>query len=221
MKILMIEDDAELARIIIKFLKRREISVENILEPYEGIEKLKEGDYRLLILDLTLPHIDGLDVVKKIREFSTIPIIISSARDDIEDKVVGLERGADDYLPKPYDPKELEARIKSLLRRDEKSREESIEDIFEVNQDAMQISFRGVALTLTPAEYDILARLIRYKNRVVSRLDFIYDSEFISDDASEKNIDVMVSRLRSKLSQIDPNANYIKSSRGIGYTLTI
>lgn len=217
----MIEDDEELAGLIIKFLKKRDIVVENVTEPYEGIEKLKEGEYRLLILDLTLPHIDGLDVVNKIREFSTIPIIISSARDDIEDKVIGLDRGADDYLPKPYDPKELEARIKSLLRREEKSKEESIEEIFEVNEDAMQISFRGVPLTLTPAEYDILARLIKHKNRVVSRLDFIYESEFISDDASEKNIDVMVSRLRSKLSQIDPNANYIKSARGIGYTLTI
>ncbi len=217
----MIEDDPELARIIIKFLKRFEIDVENVEEPYKGIEMLKEGDYQLLILDLTLPKIDGLEVVAKIREFSSIPIIISSARDDIVDKVVGLERGADDYLPKPYNPRELEARIKSLLRRQEKSKESEKEVLFEVDEDAMQISFQGHKLTLTPAEYDILARLVKYKNRVVPRLDFIYESDFISDDASEKNIDVMVSRVRTKLAEIDDSRSYIKSSRGIGYILEL
>ncbi len=220
-KILMIEDDPELARIIIKYLKRFEIEVVNVEEPYKGIEILKEGEYELLILDLTLPQIDGLEVVSKIREFSSIPIIISSARDDIVDKVVGLERGADDYLPKPYNPRELEARIKSLLRRQERSQEVDKESLFEVDENAMQITFRGEKLTLTPAEYDILARLIKYKNRVVPRLDFIYESDFISDDASEKNIDVMVSRVRTKLAEIDPDTNYIKSSRGIGYILEL
>ncbi len=217
----MIEDDPELARIIIKYLKRFEIEVTNIEEPYEGIEMLKEGGYELLILDLTLPQIDGLEVLSKIREFSSIPIIISSARDDIVDKVVGLERGADDYLPKPYNPRELEARIKSLLRRQERSQEVDKETLFEVDENAMQITFRGEKLTLTPAEYDILARLIKYKNRVVPRLDFIYESDFISDDASEKNVDVMVSRVRTKLAGIDPDTSYIKSSRGIGYILEL
>ena len=217
----MIEDDPELARIIIKFLKRFEIDVENVEEPYAGIEMLREGDYQLLILDLTLPKIDGLEVVAKIREFSSIPIIISSARDDIVDKVIGLERGADDYLPKPYNPRELEARIKSLLRRQEKSQVNEKEVVFEVDEDAMQISFQGHKLTLTPAEYDILARLVKYKNRVVPRLDFIYESDFISDDASEKNIDVMVSRVRSKIAEIDDTQSYIKSSRGIGYILEL
>ncbi len=220
-KVLMIEDDAELARIIIKYLKRFEIEVINVEEPYKGIEMLRDGEFELLILDLTLPQIDGLEVVSKIREFSAIPIIISSARDDIVDKVVGLERGADDYLPKPYNPRELEARIKSLLRRQERSQEVDKETLFEVDEDAMQITFRGQKLTLTPAEYDILARLIKYKNRVVPRLDFIYESDFISDDASEKNVDVMVSRVRTKLAQIDPDTSYIKSSRGIGYILEL
>lgn len=220
-EILMIEDDPELASIIIKYLKRFEIALTNVEEPYKGIEMLKEGEYQLLILDLTLPQIDGLEVVSKIREFSAIPIIISSARDDIVDKVVGLERGADDYLPKPYNPRELEARIRSLLRRQEMSQEVDKETLFEVDEAAMKITFSGKKLTLTPAEYDILARLVKYKNRVVPRLDFIYESDFISDDASEKNVDVMVSRVRTKLAEIDPNNSYIKSSRGIGYVLEL
>jgi len=220
-EILMIEDDPELAQIIIKYLKRFEIAVTNVEEPYAGIEMLKDSEYQLLILDLTLPQIDGLEVVSKIREFSSIPIIISSARDDIVDKVVGLERGADDYLPKPYNPRELEARIRSLLRRQEMSQEVDKERLFDVNESAMQITFDGQQLTLTPAEYDILARLIKYKNRVVPRLDFIYESDFISDDASEKNVDVMVSRVRTKIAEIDPDTSYIKSSRGIGYILEL
>ncbi len=219
--VLMIEDDPELASIIIKYLKKFEIKVKNVEEPYKGIEMLREGEYQLLILDLTLPEIDGLEVVSKIREFSSIPIIISSARDDIVDKVVGLERGADDYLPKPYNPRELEARIKSLLRRQEKSQEVDKKTLFKVNENAMSITFKEKELTLTPAEYDILARLIKYKNRVVPRLDFIYESDFISDDASEKNVDVMVSRVRSKIAEIDPDISYIKSSRGIGYILEL
>ena len=220
-ELLMIEDDPELAAIIIKYLKRFEIHVSNFEEPISGIEALKEGAYQLLILDLTLPGLDGLDVVKKIREFSSIPIIISSARDDIADKVLGLERGADDYLPKPYNPRELEARIRSLLRREEKSQELNKEHLFEVDDAAMQIYFQKKQLNLTPAEYDILARLIKYKNRIVPRLDFIYESDFISDDASEKNIDVMISRVRSKIAEIDATHNYIKSGRGIGYILEL
>jgi two-component system OmpR family response regulator len=215
----MIEDDTELASVIAKFLKKYDIFVTNKETPLEGIEELKSGDYALLILDLTLPELDGLEVVLKIREFSSIPIIISSARDDIVDKVLGLERGADDYLPKPYNPRELVARIKSLLRREQKSAKEDKKNLFEVDEDALAIRFKGEVLNLTPAEYDILRRLIKYKNRVVSRLDFIYESDFISDDASEKNIDVMVSRIRSKIAEIDPDTNYIKSSRGVGYTL--
>ena len=217
----MIEDDPELASIIIKFLKRYDIAVKNVEEPYKGIKMLQDEGYELLILDLTLPDIDGLDVVSKIREFSSIPIIISSARDDIADKVIGLERGADDYLPKPYNPRELEARIKSLLRRQEKSKEVDKKTLFKVDENAMTILFKDKELTLTPAEYDILARLIKYKNRVVPRLDFIYESDFISDDASEKNVDVMVSRVRTKIAEIDPNISYIKSSRGIGYILEL
>jgi len=220
-EVLMIEDDPELASIIIKYLKRFDINVTNIEEPYAGIEALKEVSFQLLILDLTLPNIDGLDVVKKIREFSSIPIIISSARDDIADKVLGLERGADDYLPKPYNPRELQARIKSLLRREKKSLHIDKDKLFSINESAMQIFFKNKELALTPAEYDILSRLIKYKNRIVPRLDFIYESDFISDDASEKNIDVMVSRVRTKIAEIDPEENYIKSSRGIGYMLEL
>ena len=222
-KILMIEDDLELAHILQKYLKKFDIDVEIAEEPYIGLSMLEVNKYDLLILDLTLPGLDGLELIPKIRKFSDIPIIISSARDDILDKVMGLERGADDYLPKPYNPRELEARIKTILRRKSSSpkKEEKKEDIFELNEEAMQIKFKGHPLTLTPAEYDILSLLIKNKGAVISRDRFLYHSNNIDDDSSLKNIDVMISRIRSKLSKIDNEFSYIKPARGIGYQLVL
>ena len=161
----MIEDDLELAQIITDYLKSFDIDVTTTDSPYNGLSMLDlDKSYELLILDLTLPEIDGLELIPKIREKSQIPIIISSARDDILDKVMGLERGADDYLPKPYNPRELQARIKTILKRvDSKSQTNKTNEnqIFELKESDMQITFKGVALTLTLAEYDILKLLIQ------------------------------------------------------------
>ena len=222
-KILMIEDDLELANVLQKYLKKFDIDVEIADEPFIGLSMLEVNRYDLLILDLTLPGLDGLELIPKIRKFSDIPIIISSARDDILDKVMGLERGADDYLPKPYNPRELEARIKTILRRKTNSpkQEKKKENLFELNEEAMQIKFKGEVLTLTPAEYDILSLLIKNKGAVISRDRFLYESENIDDDSSLKNIDVMISRIRSKISKIDKDFSYIKPARGIGYQLIL
>ena len=220
-KVLMIEDDPELAEIITKYLAKFDIDVTNAEDPYIGLSKLEIGNYDLLILDLTLPGMDGLELLQRIRKISDIPVIISSARDDIVDKVVGLERGADDYLPKPYNPRELEARIKSILRRHNRVEEKKAEQekIFEVNEEGMMITFKGEPLSLTPAEFDILNALIKHKNGVVSRADIIYQSDFIGDDSSYKNVDVMVSKIRGKIAKFDPDHAYIKSVRGVGYQL--
>lgn len=222
----MIEDDLELAQIITDYLSSFDIEVTNTDSPYNGLSMLSvDKDYKLLILDLTLPEIDGLELIPKIREKSEIPIIISSARDDILDKVMGLERGADDYLPKPYNPRELQARIKTILKRvvtnegagNQKSNVSN--NIFEVKSDDMQIVFKNETLTLTLAEYDILKLLIQRNGGVVAREDFIYASDNIEDDSSLKNIDVIISRIRTKLGKIDNSRTYIKSVRGIGYQL--
>lgn len=219
----MIEDDLELAQIITDYLKSFDIDVTTTDSPYNGLSMLDlNKDYELLILDLTLPEIDGLELIPKIREKSNIPIIISSARDDILDKVMGLERGADDYLPKPYNPRELQARIKTILKRvDSKSNSNKSQEnqIFELKESDMQIVFKNIPLNLTLAEYDILKLLIQRNHGVVSREDFIYTSDNIEDDSSLKNIDVIISRIRTKLSNIDDSKQYIRSVRGIGYQL--
>lgn len=221
----MIEDDLELAQIISDYLASFDIEVTNTDSPYNGLSMLSiDKDYKLLILDLTLPEIDGLELIPKIREKSEIPIIISSARDDILDKVMGLERGADDYLPKPYNPRELQARIKTILKRvdtlnPESKKDEVSNSVFEVKEDDMQIIFQDNSLVLTLAEYDILKLLIQRNGGVVAREDFIYASDHIEDDSSLKNIDVIISRIRTKLGKIDKSRTYIKSVRGIGYQL--
>lgn len=218
----MIEDDLELADIITRYLSSFDIEVTNTDSPYTGLSMIStEKKYKLLILDLTLPEIDGLELIPKIRAVSSIPIIITSARDDILDKVMGLERGADDYLPKPYNPRELSARIKAILKRMQpvETTPDESNTVFTLKADDMQILFQGKALELTMAEFDILKLLIQRKGGVVSREDFIYDSFHIEDDSSLKNIDVMISRIRTKLSKIDDSQTYIKSVRGIGYQL--
>ena len=191
-------------------------------DPYLGLSLLTQHKFDLIILDLTLPGMDGLEVIPKIREISNIPIIISSARDDITDKVIGLERGADDYMPKPYDPRELVTRIKTILRRT--NNVENIaakkEEVFVADSKAREIRFKGDSLELTAAEYDILRMLIQHKNGSVSREQLLYESEHIDDDSSIKNIDVIISRIRHKIAKFDSENIYIKPIRGVGYLLS-
>ena len=219
---MIIEDDPELALILTNYLTKFDMEVIGAEDPYIGLSLLTQHKFDLIILDLTLPGMDGLEVIPKIREISNIPIIISSARDDITDKVIGMERGADDYMPKPYDPRELVTRIKTILRRTHTVEEkvEEKEELFVADPKSHSITFKGVFLELTAAEYDILGMLIQHKNGSVSREQLLYESEHIDDDSSIKNIDVIISRIRQKIAKIDSEHVYIKPIRGVGYLLT-
>jgi len=220
-KILMIEDDLELAEILTEFLeqlKQEEIKVETEDDPFKALSILKLKEFDLVILDLTLPGMDGLEVCEEIRKRQNIPIIISSARSDVTDKVKALELGADDYLPKPYDPRELEARIYSVLRRYEAKAAEVAQQSssdFKLDEAAMQIAYKSRPLDLTNAEYGILAYMIKKEGMVVSREDIIHNVAAINEDSSNKSIDVMVGRIRTKLG----DKTLIESVRGIGYKL--
>jgi len=217
----MIEDDLELAEILTEFLeqlKQEEIKVETEDDPFKALSILKLKEFDLVILDLTLPGMDGLEVCEEIRKRQNIPIIISSARSDVTDKVKALELGADDYLPKPYDPRELEARIYSVLRRYEAKAAEVAEQSssdFKLDEAAMQIVYKSRPLDLTNAEYGILAYMIKKEGMVVSREDIIHNVAAINEDSSNKSIDVMVGRIRTKLG----DKTLIESVRGIGYKL--
>ena len=218
-KILMIEDDLELAEILTEYLEPFGYEIETEDDPFKALSILKLKPYDLVILDLTLPGMDGLEVCEAIRERQDIPIVISSARSDVTDKVNALELGADDYLPKPYDPRELEARISSVLRRYAAKRAaesaETHRSDFKLDEGAMRITYKGRPLELTNAEYGILAFMIKKEGMVVSREDIIMNVGAINEDSSNKSIDVMVGRIRNKLG----DKSLIESVRGIGYKL--
>lgn len=222
-KILMIEDDLELAEILTEYLAQHDMDVKTIDDPYLGISTLNLSKFDLLILDLTLPGIDGLDVCKEIRKNHNIPIIISSARHDITDKVIALENGADDYLPKPYNPQELCARIKSHLRRQNVNLRENLKD--NKNKDIVvkefehTILFKGKELDLTSAEYDVLAYLVKKEGGAISREELVYNCDAINEDSTNKSINVIIGRIRMKLGDNHKEPKYIHSIRGVGYKL--
>ena len=218
-KVLIIEDDPELLMALSMYLKKYGIETACAEDPYIGLSMLTQEEYSLIILDLTLPGMDGLEVIQKIREHSDTPIIISSARNDLTDKVIGLERGADDYMPKPYDPRELVTRIKTILRRTTASKNRDNQGNFVVDKQGHAIRFKGKTLELTAAEFDVLEMLINHKNSALSREQLLYESEHIDDSSSIKNIDVIISRIRNKLSKIDSSKSYVKPVRGVGYML--
>lgn len=219
-KIIMIEDDVEMAELISEYLSLHNIEVINYDTPEIGLSALNVGKYDLLILDLSLPNIDGLEVCRQVREKSDIPIIISSARSDIEDKTACFYMGADDYLPKPYESKELLLRIHSVLRRYNK--EPKIEAkvlTFTVDEDRHEIKKNGELIYFTNAEFEIMAYFIQRKGFVVSREEILSNVDAINYESSLKSIDVMIGRLRVKIEENPKQPKYIISLRGMGYKL--
>lgn len=209
----MIEDDSEFAEILSEYLAMHGIQVTNYEDPFLG---LSAGipKFDLIILDLTLPGMDGLEVCQEIAQRYHIPIIISSARSDIQDKITGLELGADDYIPKPYDPKEMLARINSLLRR-YKEQKQNADDPKDLEIVKETIFHYGKALDLTPAEFDLLKQMISQRGKVLSREQLVYASPSMSIDSHHKSLDMIISKLRNKLG----DAKLIESVRGIGFKL--
>ncbi|WP_456450300.1 response regulator [Hydrogenimonas sp.] len=217
--ILMIEDDLDISTLLSKFLAQYGMKVESVETPKAALNALELDHYDLIILDLTLPQMDGLELCKLIRKDYDIPIIISSARSDLTDKIIGLEYGADDYLPKPYEPRELVARIQTVLRRYRPTLQSESSD-FELDEGKMQIFFKGEKLDLTTAEYEILRLFLLNPGTVLTRDYLANNAESISWESSERTIDVIISRIRSKLGDNPKQPRYIHSIRGAGYKFT-
>lgn len=217
MKILLVEDDLEFAQLIEDFLSSR--SIETIIcdDPFKALV-LNLSKYDLVLLDLGLPGIDGIEVCKKFREKSKIPIIISSARSSTFDKVLGLQLGADDYLPKPYDPDELYARIVSLIRRtkDFSEQNENPKKSFILDENSRDVKYLDNPLYLTEAEYEVMSELVRSYGSVVSKDQLIYSSPSVSSDG--KSLEMIISKIRNKIKPFSSN-NHIATLRGRGYRI--
>jgi two-component system OmpR family response regulator len=216
-RLLLIEDDEQMAQLLQRFLKEQGMQVAHVTRPSQALAMLAVEPFDLIVLDLSLPEMDGLTLCRKIRESSDVHIIISSARSDLDDKLTGLENGADDYLPKPYDPRELLARIRTVLRRREHGEEKTeCDSRFRIDDDATQIYFDGRLLKLTLAEYEILKLLLRNPNRTISRVDIANSIDSHRFDSGIESINILVGRIRKKLDPGNYDA-FIQTVRGIGY----
>ena len=216
--ILMIEDDPQFSLFLGEYLEKYNIKITNFQDPFLGLSSGVDK-YDLLILDLTLPGMDGLEVCSEVTRKYDIPIIISSARSDSSDKIMGLQMGADYYLPKPYDPKEMYAVIQSLLRRMKKNHKPIVESDFTYDKSKQQITFKQNILDLTHAEYEVMLSLLTNTNAVVSRDQIVESCDSLSDSYS-KSLDVIIGRLRTKLGDDSKNPHYLHSIRGLGYKLS-
>ena len=222
---LLIDDDARLGALVTEHLGQQGIDVTVTGDARRGIASLRSGHFDVVLLDVMLPGLDGLETCRRIRatpELAAIPIVMLTARGDDVDKVVGLELGADDYLAKPFNPRELLARIRAVLRRSAPApagRPCFRTGQLEIDFDAHEVVVDGKRVVLTHHEFELLAVLARAAGRVLSReqvLDALKGQEY---EAFDRSIDVHVSKLRAKIER-DPKApRYIKTVRGVGYAL--
>ena len=215
-RILIIEDDKELAQLLGTALQAEGIEAKLAYSPLEGLTALQDEQFDALVLDLSLPQIDGLEICRVVREsIPSLPIIISSARSDMDDKIIGFERGADDFLPKPYNPRELAFRLRAILRRANGSIESIVP--FCIDHEKRLISKSGKALKLTHAEYDIVAYMLKKEGHVISREEILLNIAAIKYESSLKSIDVIIGRIRQKIGDNPRDPRFILSVRGIGY----
>ena len=218
-RVLIIDDDDQLNAVLTEFLGRFGFAVRAATHPDAGLRALALDPPDLLILDVMLPGMDGLAVCKKVRETSRVPIIMLTARGDVTDRIVGLELGADDYLPKPFEPRELVARMQAVLRRGTVEEHEVVRaGPLEVNWTTRSARLNGRVLELTTAEFELLGFLVRNRGRVLSRDRIIAGTHGINWEAFDRSIDVLVSRLRQKLGDTPKRPAFIRTVWGVGYS---
>lgn len=221
-KVAIVDDEEKIRELLSVYLQKEGFATVEYADGLKALEKIDIEKPDLMILDIMLPGMDGLEVCKKIRQSSRIPIMMLTAKGEEIDKVVGLELGADDYLVKPFSPRELVARVKALLRRAQPdTQENAIIKIasFEIDESARRVDVAGKELELTPKEFDLLLYLIINKGQVIGReriLDKVWGYNYFGD---LRTVDTHVKNLREKLGV--ENASYIKTVWGIGYKFEV
>lgn len=217
-RILMVEDDAQITELLEVYLSRYGLELFSVSLPSVALDKLSIEHFDLVLLDLGLPEMDGLELCRRIKaDYPNLPVIISTARADVSDKVVAFDVGADDYIAKPYEPRELVARIQAMIKRYQRFSYAAAEEEFVIDKVKMQITQDGEVLDLTLAEFEIFALLLEKKHQVVSREFIVNTVNAIKWESSDRSIDVIVSRIRHKIGDDIKDPKYIKSIRGVGY----
>jgi|TARA_B100001094_G_scaffold320254_1_gene366199 DNA-binding response OmpR family regulator len=216
-KALLIDDDQKLGDLLKNYLKTFDIDLFVINDPREAIKTMNDLDPDLLILDVMMPHINGFDLCKSIREESNKPIIMLSARGEADDKVKGIDLGADDYLSKPFEARELVARMHGLLRRLRKDSGQNPGQIFEVDQQRLEVSLNGTILDLTTKEFELMDLFIKNPGVIFSRDEIIKEIKGIDAHLFSRSIDILISRLRHKIEDYPKDPQLIKTIWGKGY----
>ena len=218
-RVLLIDDDARLPELLQSYLEQNGVSLSHAPDGPRGLSMLEQGAFDAVLLDVMMPGMDGLDVLRRIRTKGSQPVIMLTARGDETDRVVGLEIGADDYVAKPFSPRELLARLRAVLRRarpDTVAEQLKVANI-EIDVPARVVTASGIPVDLTGLEFDILVALIRRAGRVVPRDALLKEAGRSDIVVGERTVDVHISHLRQKLG--DDRAKLIKTVRGVGYVL--
>jgi DNA-binding response OmpR family regulator len=222
-RILLADDDIELCGLLSEYLGQEGFEVDAVHDGAAAVEQGRDGQYDIVILDVMMPKLNGFDVLRSLREHTRAPVLMLTARGDDVDRIVGLEMGADDYLPKPCNPRELVARLRAILRRSQgwSSGDDGSEPIvagdLELRPGTREALLSGVALILTSAEFNVLETLVRRIGRVVSKGDLSEHALGRKLERYDRSIDVHVSNLRKKLGPLPDGAPRIKTVRGAGY----
>ena len=219
-RVLVVDDDAELCKLVTRFLTREGFEITWAPNGVAGVEHALAEDYSLIMLDVMMPDTDGFDVLRRIRQHCRTPVLMLTARGDTHDRVRGLQMGADDYLPKPFDPDELVARIRAILRRSAPqwpaSAALSIGEV-ELDGGARTVRRSGKPIDLTTVEFDLLVALMRAAGSTVSREDLVRNVLGRDFSPFDRSIDTHVCNLRRKLGPLSDGADRIKGVRGAGY----
>ena len=226
-RLLVIDDDKKLCRLIRDYLEPMGYEVESAHTGPDGLDKAQTGEHQVIILDVMLPGMDGFEVLKQLRRTSDIPVLMLTSRGEEPDRIVGLEIGADDYLPKTFSTRELLARLRAVTRRatrvapgtQAEGEPQIVVGNLRVNTDARVALLDDQPLTLTPVEFDLLAALARARGRVKSREQLLEEIRDRNYDVFDRSIDVHVSSLRKKLGDDAKSPRFIRTIRGIGYSL--
>lgn len=215
--VLLVEDDLVLQNLINEYLEDYNYLCSAFSNPVEALKLFKENpdDFAIAILDLGLPNMDGFDLFKKLKEIKDIPIIISTARDDIGNKIYGYELGTDDYLSKPYEPRELVLRIESILKKYNKSNSFKIHEL-SIDLDTSRIFLNAEEIEFTKIEKEIFLLFVNNLNKIISREDIVNQTS-LKDDTKNRTVDMHISNIRFKIDDDSKEPKYIKSIWGIGY----
>ena len=224
-RILVVDDDTELCHLLSQYLAPEGYEVEAVHDGVDGVGRALSGDHAIVVLDVMLPGIKGFEVLRRLRAQSRAPVLMLTARGDAQDRILGLEMGADDYLPKPFNPRELCARIEAILRRagpsastiDPGSTDRIVVDDVSVNRGERLTRRGGDPINLTTVEFDLLDTFLRSAGRVLPREELVANVLGRSFSPYDRGIDNHVSNLRRKLGPTRDGTDRIKSVRGVGY----